>query len=555
MKMNEEIGDVLLSNQSVLILFWSYERGWQVINKGDLSVDEALLQKEGLQSLKSIVMEGDQALFHTFIGRIHEETENESPAYTETGNHIEAAFHLKTPDGSYGYYKLECHLQKDERGVIQRILVRVPELEAEDIYRIHLAQVITNDKNPAFFAQGARAMMEKHPDWRYALVQFDVAKFKMINEQYGEAVGDEMIEYFIHTLKLLCSKEQLYARLTADVFMILTPFETRETLLDFIEYLRSNLSGYKGIEYRLVFGICEVLDRKKELRKYGDSAAFARQSIKEDALHYVAFYQDDMKQRVRMSKFIEDNMEKALENREFVMYLQPKYSISREKIIGAEALVRWLHPEYGLIPPPEFVPLFEKNGFIIKMDRYIWEEACKAIRKWMDHGIEPLPISVNVSRRHLKDGAFVDVLNQLTKKYDIPKQYLEIEITETIEERDMKAGIGLLKDSGYTLLMDDFGSGYSSLNMLKDTQFDVIKIDRVFLQDFIASERGQRIVEHTIKMTKEIGLELIAEGVETKEQAVFLSNCGCDAAQGFFYAKPMTLDDFNRKYIQQEQNQ
>ncbi|MDD6070083.1 MAG: EAL domain-containing protein, partial [Clostridiales bacterium] len=191
------------------------------------------------------------------------------------------------------------------------------------------------------------------------------------------------------------------------------------------------------------------------------------------------------------------------------------------------------------------IPVFEKNGFVTKMDAFIWEEACKVIRGWIDDGMKPLPISVNVSRLHLKDNQFVEVLNHLIDKYQIPKEYLEIELTETTDSAKISEGISLLKDNGYTLLMDDFGSGYSSLNTLKDTQFDVIKIDRGFLQDFIGSERGQKIVEHTIQMTKSIGLDLVAEGVETKEQAQFLMGCGCDTAQGFYYAKPMTVEQFN----------
>ena len=227
------------------------------------------------------------------------------------------------------------------------------------------------------------------------------------------------------------------------------------------------------------------------------------------------------------------------------MYLQPKYSILHDKMVGAEALVRWVRPGKGIIPPAEFIPMFEKNGFVTKMDAFIWEEACRTVRSWMDKGIEPLPISVNVSRIHLKSGLFITTLNNLVEQYKIPKKYLEIEITETAEEEDAGVGINTLKENGFTLLMDDFGSGYSSLNTLKDTQFDVIKIDREFLQDFIGSKRGQTIVKHTIQMTRSIGLDLVAEGVETKEQAEFLSACGCDTAQGFYYAKPMTVEEFN----------
>lgn len=550
MEIREEIGEILLSDDSVPLLFWSRLRGWQLIRPGTFLLDGERIAAEGVRGLAQIVLEEDRELYCAFADRLEEILGGGEDASDKTGSRLEMDVHLQTADGIPGYYKLECHLETDEAGAVRKLFVRILELEAEEVYRIQLARVITNDKNPTFFTQGAKTLMEKHPDRKYALVQFDVAKFKVINEQYGEAVGDELLGYFVHTLKMLCTGEQLYVRLTADVFMILTPYEKVEDLTEFVEYLRGKLCGYKGIPYRLVFGICRIRNRDDNLRKYGDGAAFARQSIKEDALTHVAFFNDDMRAHARTDKFLEDNMEKALANREFVMYLQPKYSISKEKMIGAEALVRWNHPTRGMIPPMEFVPLFEKNGFVVKMDRYIWEEACKAIRGWMDAGMEPLPISVNVSRRHLKDGAFVEILNELVKKYDISREYLEIEITETVEEADVGVGIELLKDSGYTLLMDDFGSGYSSLNMLKDTQFDVIKIDRAFLRDFIGSERGRKIVEHTIRMTRAIGLELIAEGVETKEQAQFLSSCGCDMAQGFYYAKPMSLEEFDRKYTQ-----
>ena len=282
------------------------------------------------------------------------------------------------------------------------------------------------------------------------------------------------------------------------------------------------------------------------LRLYGDGAALARQSIKGDALHKVAFYQESMRADARKRKVLEDAMHQALENHEFIMYLQPKYSISTYKMVGAEALVRWQHPERGLIPPNDFIPIFEENGFVIPLDEFMWEEACKLLAEWQREGKKMLPISVNVSRRHLIDVHFVEVLNHLIEKYQIPKRYLEIEITETEQSKMQERGIALLKENGYTLLMDDFGSGYSTLNMLKDTQFDVIKIDRGFLQNFIASDRGQKIVEHTIKMSQDIGLGMVAEGVETKEQAEFLSNCGCDIAQGFYYAKPMCVADFKQ---------
>lgn len=541
------IEEVLLSNKKVFILFWSQDQGWKQEGEGCVLLEKESLLKRGMEGLEDIVLEADKALCHAFINKIQAGMSGAKKYVPVSEEKLDVALHLQMVDGAYRYCKTECYFLKDEEGAIHEMVAEIQELDPEEIYRLHLAQNITNDKNPAFFAQGAGEIIARHPDWNYAVVQFDVAKFKLINEQFGEALGDELLNYFIHTLKLVCNEKQLYTRLSADVFMIITPYERQEDINQFIDLLDQNLLGYKGITYTLVYGVCYVSDIGTGLRKYGDGAALARQSIKGNALTHIAFYEEKMKENVQIRKFVEDNMEAALKNHEFMMYLQPKYSISEEKMVGAEALVRWNHPEKGLIPPMDFIPLFEQNGFVVKMDRYIWEEACKTIRKWMDAGIKPLPISVNVSRRHLKDITYIQILNALTDKYQIPKKYLEIEITETVEEAGIAECVTMLKENGYTLLMDDFGSGYSSLNMLKDTQFDVIKIDRGFLQDFIGSKRGQKIVEHTIRMTKAIGLDLIAEGVETQEQADFLSGCGCDKAQGFFYAKPMPLEDFNER--------
>lgn len=304
------------------------------------------------------------------------------------------------------------------------------------------------------------------------------------------------------------------------------------------------LSSYQDVNYRLVFGICSIDDPDKSLRFYGDNAAFARHSIKQSALTNIAFFEETLREKARIRMDLETRMEKALANGEFFMFLQPKYSISRNQIIGAEALVRWMSPEQGMIPPMEFIPLFEQNGFIIKMDLYIWEQACKTIRKWMDEGKPLIPISVNMSRKHFQHHDFIAVLNHLINQYEIDKQYLEIEITETADNENTATSIRLLKDNGYTLLMDDFGSGYSTLNTLKDTHFDIVKLDRGFFRDFVESSRGQKIVSYIVEMTQSLGIDVIAEGVENHEQATFLSDCGCDKVQGFYYAKPMSLSDF-----------
>ncbi len=545
---NKPVADEILQSMGeVLLIFWNREEGIQaVVNRSRILFDEQKFLEKGYTIYQENVHEEDQETFRVFVRRILQAMEENDNRCEIKDDRISVAVRMKKKDGGESYHTTECYLHKDEKGTVAGIVAVVYEMTAEEIYRLQLSQSVTNDLNPRMFLEVASGIMRQNPTEKYVLIQFDVAKFKGINALYGEPFGDELLNFFIESLKVICSKDQLFVRLTADVFMIMMSYESEQDILDFIEMVNKNLTGYKDVLYRLVFGVCYVEDMNVRLRRYGDRAALARQSIKENALEHVAFYREQMNEAVLSKKYLEDHMEKALEEREFVLFLQPKYHIDSGRIVGAEALVRWDRPGRGLISPAEFVPVFEQNGFVTKMDAYIWEEACKVIRNWMDMGKEPLPISVNLSRVHLKKQKYLETLNYLVDKYRIPKPCLEIEITESADEEEVFDGISALKRDGYTLLMDDFGSGYSSLNTLKDTQFDTIKIDRAFLQDFIESARGQKIVEHIIQMTRSIGLDIVAEGVETEEQAKYLAKCGCHVAQGFYYAKPMTVKEFNQ---------
>ena len=332
--------------------------------------------------------------------------------------------------------------------------------------------------------------------------------------------------------------------------MVVTTFSSDSDLLDFIHRIESMLTGFQNMEYRLIFGVAIVEDRSLHIRRHGDNAALARQSIKGNALNNIGFFNGRMKSELHKKQSIEDDMMNALLDGQFVMYLQPKFSISTKRIIGAEALARWIHPEKGMISPADFVPVFEENGFILKLDQIIWESACRKIREWIDKGIEPVPISVNISREYIHTFDVVGEMLHLVNKYDIPIKLLELEITETTDSEGVSDVVQKMKDAGFTMLMDDFGSGYSSLNMLQKTQFDVLKIDRGFLSEFMESSRGRKIISHTISMSRDIGLDIIAEGVDTPEQASFLSDCGCDSAQGFYYSKPITQEEFDKMLVE-----
>lgn len=548
MDVRKEMEEILLSDPDKYILLWEEKDGWKVVADGCRSLCRKSLAEKGITGLLEIVSEADRELCEVFLQRVTGGCTSAKRIIPLDEARSLIHLHLRMEDGQYRFVRISCQMHKNESGETDKMLVTLREVTAEENYRLELAQTITNDKNPAYFVSGAQRLMQMHPESSYAVIQFDIAKFKIINEQYGEETGDEIIRYFIHTLALICNENQLYARLTADVFMILTPYEIEEDIYALIRKIDKNLLGYREIPYKIFYGVCYVTDPAQSLRKYGDNASFARQYVKGNALHHIGFFQEDMKEKAIVRKTVEDNMERALREHEFVMFLQPKYSISQNRMIGAEALVRWMDPKRGMIPPMDFIPAFEENGFVIKLDYFMWEEACKVIRAWLDEGLTPVPVSVNVSRKHLKSGEFVEVLNRLVDKYRIKKEYLEIEITETLEDLYADQGIRLLKENGYVLLMDDFGSGYSSLNTLKNTRFDVIKIDRGFLQDAIGSERGKKIVAHTIQMTRDIGLDTVAEGVETQEQADFLGTCGCDMAQGFYYAKPMPVEQFHELF-------
>lgn len=435
---------------------------------------------------------------------------------------------------------------KADDGVPSYIVGHIRLMNSAELQKKLALDSFTNDKHPNVFNSCAINVLKNSGDKKAAIVQFDIKQFKLINAKHGEKLGTEILNYISEGLDSICGGGMAHIRLSADVYMIAMAYDDQSELDGLIEKIKERLSRYGDITYKLVFGVYLVVDKNIPVRHMGDRAAIARQGIKNNALCDVGYYTENQKDTLLNRKFIEDRMYYALEHHEFVMYLQPKYSIDSPHIVGAEALVRWIHPENGIISPAEFIPIFEKDGFIVKVDEYMWEQAAVTIKSWIDAGLEPLPISVNISRVHLSDDRFVRILDGIVAKYDIPKKYLEAEITESVENDHSGDMIKKLKESGYTLLMDDFGSGYSSLNMLKSTPFDVIKIDKDFFSEFMLSDRGKKIISHTISMSKDIGLDLVAEGVETKEQAQFLYDSGCRVAQGFYYSKPVTIDEFNR---------
>lgn len=375
-------------------------------------------------------------------------------------------------------------------------------------------------------------------------IQFDIRKFKIVNDLYGEKFGDEILNFIADKLGEICRADQFFVNLRSDVFMVVTEYDKEEELEEFIRKLDAVICSYKDVKLQMSYGVYTVEDKEMELRQMEDRAAMARKAAKNSIVTNILFYKEQFKESLYNRKFIEENMQTAITERQFMMYLQPKYSIAKNEIIGAEALVRWKHPERGMIFPDQFIPIIEENGFIRKVDYYIWEEACRFIKKCEELSITTCPISVNVSRMHLGDDECIKVLSDLIRNTGIPKKLLELEITETVDDQQVSMKAFQLKEEGYTLLMDDFGSGYSSLNILLETPFDVIKLDKKFMENMMLSGKGRMILEQVASMSEKLGLGLLAEGVETKEQVELLQSIGCDQVQGYYYAKPMPQEDF-----------
>ncbi len=375
-------------------------------------------------------------------------------------------------------------------------------------------------------------------------IQFDIRKFKIINDLYGEKFGDQVLDFIKKQVEELCCENQYFINLRSDVFMIVREYDKESELVEFIYQLDAKISYFKDVKLQISYGVYTVEDKQMEFRQMEDRAAMARKAAKDNILTNILFYKEQFKESLYNRKFIEENMQTAITERQFLMYLQPKYSITKNEIIGAEALVRWYHPERGMIYPDQFIPIIEENGFIKKVDYYIWAEACHFIKRCKDAGILSCPVSVNVSRIHLRDNECIQVLSDMIKSNGIPKELLELEITETANDQQISLKALQLKEEGFTLLMDDFGSGYSSLNILLETPFDVIKLDKKFMENMMLSGKGRLILEQVVSMANKLHLGLLAEGVETKEQIQQLQSMGCDQVQGYYYAKPMPEDEF-----------
>lgn len=408
---------------------------------------------------------------------------------------------------------------------------------------------LTGIYNKQAFYTKTKEMLLDNPDKNFDLLRINIERFKVLNDLFGESTGDKLLRYIGKFLKEINLPLCVSGRLYADNFVVCYEAGKGDSrrMINTLQMVADSFA----INNRTIlsFGLYRIDDKTLPVSVMCDRANMALWKAKGNFKNPYCEYDEKMRQQVLKEQKIINAMEMAIQNKEFTLYLQPKYDIEQGTIIGAEALVRWISQENGFISPGDFIPVFENNGFVYEVDKFIWEESCRYLRKWLDEGREVHPISVNVSRIDLYDPKLVKHLVDLREKYQLPSQYLELEITESAYTEDPEQIITItrqLREAGFVILMDDFGTGYSSLNMLKDIQIDVLKLDMGFLKSSDYSAKGGNILTAILKMAESLKMQTIAEGVETKEQVEFLKSIGCKYVQGFYYSKPLPVGEFEK---------
>lgn len=488
-------------------------------------------------------------------GVVHPDDQEEFADFllqTKTCSRPDMTIRLRQKNGGYIWCRVTLSCLRNNLGLVYRSIGTVNDVD-DAVRSMRALQYraeydpLTGVLNMQTFCAKAAKLIREHPERQYYIVRMDIDRFKVINDLYGMETGDRVLKAIAAMLMERMTAHSVCGRLSSDVFCACVDY-TQEEMLGMMEVITERLEHYP-LPSRLVpaFGMCRVDDAATPIELLCDRANLALKTIKGNVLVNRAFYDETLRRRILDEKKIESDMRRALAMGEFHLYLQPKVHIPTARIIGAEGLVRWVHPDEGVIEPDRYIPLFEKNGFIIRLDECIWEQACRVLRSWMDRGLTPIPLSVNVSRVHIHDTRMCDKLLALIEKYRLPPHLLELELTESVF-LDNNAlwldAIGTLQKHGFLLSLDDFGAGSSSLHMLKDLPMDVLKLDRGFLNEVVGTTRGRTIIRHVISLADDMDMKVVTEGVETGEQAALLLNAGCSVAQGFLYSRPVPVGAF-----------
>lgn len=397
-------------------------------------------------------------------------------------------------------------------------------------------------------------LLLKDKERMVAVLYLDIMGFKLLNDMEGYGYGDQVLLFVADILRSVAQEEAISCRISGDDFILLIPYKSRARVIalckKILELTANGIDHAHEIHLRI--GVClqEDADTDSTISTLVDRARMAQTSIHDDSATAWQFYNQEMRQLLLRDAEMEQHMEQALKDGEFLHVIQPKYSLDGSRILGGEALLRWQRSGSGYTSPAEFIPLFEKNGFIRKLDAFVFASVCQTIQQRISQKKCIVPISVNVSRIHLYQEDFADSYIAIKNRYHIPDGIIELELTESILLKNTKEIFNILeklRQNGFCCSIDDFGSGYSSLNALKDLPVDVVKLDRVFFDQSSHVERNKTILKSMITMAKQLDMKVVAEGIEYTQQLDMLKDTGCDMVQGFIYAKPCSVEDFYRR--------
>ena len=413
----------------------------------------------------------------------------------------------------------------------------------EKLYKLAYIDKVTNIENNNYFLEKGTELLKQQFEGHLLII--DVGKFKIFNKKYGRIIGDNLLKNIGKKLKEILGEKRIITRLANDIFAVILEEKEQKELTKIIEKLLKELSNIEmeKNKYKILIsiGVSKIEKEDKDIFEILDKAIIARDEAKKNFNKKYHIFNQELENQIIKEHDIELIMEEGIQNQEFKVFYQPKVNAKNEKVEEAEALVRW-ERENKLIPPNEFIPVFEKNKFIIQLDKYIYEQVCKDMKEWKEKYNKKIKISVNISKQHIVQDGFIEEYYKITKKYNVNPNEIELEITETTE-LDERFGISKilekLKEKGFKISIDDFGTGYSSLSMLQQIPVDVIKIDKSFVDQI-------KMLEIMILIAKKMDLKTVAEGVETNEQVQILKKLEVDLLQGFYYSKPLEKTEFEK---------
>ena len=456
---------------------------------------------------------------------------------------------LQYKDEYYEIQKMNNQLINSQRALVkanQRLKQALADIRsANDTIALLEQDELTGLCRMSAFYHKVRKRRGREPEQPFDIIVLNIEHFTLVNELFGRKASEQLVQSMALFLTgLEHADEGILARSSGDVFYLYMPvISGKERFYDFLmQKLPVFFESYPlpvHLEGRI--GVYSGGEEEIPVEQMCDRARLALDTIQKQDKRRIAFYTRELHEKILLEHRILDSVQDALENREYKLYLQPKVDMTTGKMIGAEALIRWISPEMGFIPPDKFIPLLEKEGRIYPVDQYIWEEACRFLHERKSRGLSPITVSVNLARADLYQSDLPDVLENLLEKYDLHPQELHLEIIErdyTGDTQHMSDILDRLKKQGFTIEMDDFGVGESSLAMAAEMPVDILKLDRQFLVANLHSERHVAVIRLILNLAKTLGMKVIAEGVETKEQVELLLSLGCWYAQGYLYGKP-----------------